>query len=157
MFSHGRVYGCIRLRDEREQVARVLKKAVAASESAEDVRGGVKLQRLGALCADLFSSVAPAACRLGFLPCCIYVLKQRPGQPALRAEDVVEGAGRPFDKRALSVLPPPSAGPEHVRDCHKFAAFQFFTFVQASREAGGLPVLHLRSTHTQSACPPCRS
>ena len=130
MFAHGKIYGCIRFLDTQEKAVKVLKKAIKVAETVDDIHNGVKMQCLGELCAELFSSRAPKVCRTSFVPCLVYVLKQRPNQPSVRVEEFVEGK---YEKREISVNPSRSATAQEILDSHKFAAFQFFTYIQSER------------------------
>jgi hypothetical protein len=130
MFAHGQIYGCIRFLDLSEKAVKVLKKSIKSVEALDDIHAGVKMQCLGELCASLFSSIAPPSCRTSFISCCVYVLKQRPNQPSVRVEEFI---GEKYEKRVLGVNPPSSATPQDILDHNKFAAFQFFTFMQSDR------------------------
>jgi hypothetical protein len=130
MFEHGDIYGCIRFLDVQEGAVKVLKKAMKVVETVDDIHNGVKMQCLGELCANLFSSVAPEVCSTSFVPCLVYVLKQRPNQPSVRVEEYVQ---HDHVKREISVNPPQNASIQDVLDSHKFSAFQFFTYIQSDR------------------------
>ena len=114
MFAYGPKNGCIRIKDVTTDEVMVLKKSFIWEETVEDVYDTIKMQKLAALCCQLFCAKSGEQCQCAplqacssecvmpnsrahrlnlarrnrpqFLDACIYVLKQRPSMPKIRVE-----------------------------------------------------------------------
>lgn len=128
MFAFGAKYGCIHILEPGDRV-RVLKKRLDGLETTDEMYDGVKMQGLATLCARMFCAQSPPTCQPKILSCEAMILKQRPSQPALRVEDLIRG---PYEKTQLSI-DPNSEMRSDIRDSHRFAAFQYFVFLQAGK------------------------
>jgi len=130
MFAHGNNFGCIRMRDLTDGRVKVLKKSLSGAPD-DDLYDDVKAHALGELCCKLFRQTAPQI-DMGFMPRVIYKLVQRSNRPKIMCEELLTESDD-FAKRELSLFPPRNATPEDVYESHKWAVFQFFTFLQSQR------------------------
>jgi len=128
MFAHGSRFGCIRMRDLDDGRVKVLKKDLGGA-GAEELYDDVKAHALGELCCKLFRQAAPDM-EVGFMPRVIYKLVQRSNRPKIMCEELLT-EGDDYHKVTLSLHPPRDASPEEVVASHRWAAFQYFTYLQS--------------------------
>ncbi len=128
MFAHGSRFGCIRMRDLDDGRIKVLKKDLGGA-GPEELYDDVKVHALGELCCKLFRQAAPDM-EVGFMPRVIYKLVQRSNRPKIMCEELLT-EGDDFHKVPLSLHPPRDASPEEVVASHRWAAFQYFTYLQS--------------------------
>jgi len=131
MFSCGNRYGCIRMRDTDHGRIKVLK-VCFVEQTEERMWEIVKTQALAEICCAIFQSKCPASVQASaFPPRFIYRLLQREGQPAILVDELL-AEGYNFEKRWLA-LHPSSQNPEDVMESHKWAAFQYCSYLQADK------------------------
>ena len=128
MFAHGSRFGCIRMKDQDDGRVKVLKKDLSGAAN-EELYDDVKAHALGELCCKLFREAAPNM-EVGFMPRVIYKLVQRSNRPKIMCEELLTD-GDDFQKMPIALHPPKDALPEEVVASHKWAAFQYFTYLQS--------------------------
>jgi hypothetical protein len=131
MFSSGSRYGCIRMRDTDHGRIKVLK-VCFEDQTEERMWEIVKTQALAEICCAIFQSKCPSNVQASaFPPRFIYRLLQRDGQPAILVDELL-AEGYNFEKRWLA-LHPSSQNPEDVMESHKWAVFQYCSYLQADK------------------------
>jgi len=123
MFAWGTHRGCILVQDKNDGLIHVIKKSFDADEPVENVYNDVKIEAIADLMAQCYNARNPPR-PVVFVPCFIYILAQRPQQPAVRVEPLVFN----HDKARLRNIPDASEEELDTLD-----AFELFSYQESDK------------------------
>jgi len=123
MFAWGAHRGCILVQDKHDGQIHVIKKSFDSNEAVENVYNAVKIEAIADLMAQCYNANDPPR-KVVFVPCFIYILAQRPLQPAVRVEPLIFN----HDKARLRNIPDV---PQEELDT--LEAFELFSYLESEK------------------------
>ncbi len=123
MFAWGAHRGCILVQDKHDGQIHVIKKSFDSNEAVENVYNAVKIEAIADLMAQCYNANDPPR-KVVFVPCYIYILAQRPLQPAVRVEPLIFN----HDKARLRNIPDVSQ-----EELDTLEAFELFSYLESEK------------------------
>ena len=123
MFAWGAHRGCILVQDKHDGQIHVIKKSFNIDEPVENVYNAVKIEAIADLMAQCYNAKNPPR-KVVFVPCFIYILAQRPQQPAVRVEPLIFN----HDKARLRNIPDVSQ-----EELDTLEAFELFSYQESEK------------------------
>jgi hypothetical protein len=123
MFAWGAHRGCILVQDKHDGQIHVIKKSFDSNEAVENVYNAVKIEAIADLMAQCYNANDPPR-KVVFVPCFIYILAQRPLQPAVRVEPLIFN----HDKARLRNIPDVSQ-----EELDTLEAFELFSYLESEK------------------------
>ena len=135
MFAWGEHRGCILVQDQGDGQIYVIKKSFDELEPVEEVYNRVKIEAIADLMAQCYNARVEAFARtlpshvppprpVEFVPCFIFILAQRPRQPAVRVEPLI------FNHDKTKLRDDPDAAQEELDTLN---AFELFSYEESER------------------------